>query len=341
MPAKSFRTCAVLLFAVLHAAAQGGVAFTNPVWRADAPDPTCWRGTDCYYQTSTARALLKSTDLVHWQKVRDDFLAPGERARIKRDWRGIWAPDVARIGNVWNLYVSYWKGAENTAIAVYTCDRPEGPFTNGVIVTDGRVTGIRDTIDPEAVVDPETGKVWLFFGSVGKVHRVELTADGRALAPGAEYVHVAGLSDRDPKAKPHRRRVFEGTYLYRRGEWWYLFASSGEYNHGTYAIVVGRARHLTDDFTDRAGRLMKEGFAETILRSRHGDRFYGPGHNGEIFASPSGHTYMVYHCHDREATPYQRHGYNPRPFFLQEICWDADGWPYFETGRPAATGMFR
>ena len=273
--------------------------------------------------------------------MRDDFLAPGERARVKREWRSIWAPDVARIGNVWNLYVSYWNGAENTAIAVYTCDRPEGPFTNGVIVTDGRVTGIRDTIDPDAVVDPETGKTWLFFGSVGKVHRVELTADGRALAPGAAYVHVAGLSDRDPKAKPHRRRVFEGTYLYHRGDWWYLFASSGEYNHGTYAVVVGRARHLTDDFTDRAGRLMKEGFAETILRSRRGDRFYGPGHNGEIFSAPSGRTYMIYHCHDRAATPYQPHGYNPRPLFLQEVLWDADGWPYFETGRPVAVGEFR
>ena len=118
------RITAVLLFAALPAAAQGGVAFTNPVWRADAPDPTCWRADDGYYLTSTARALLKSTDLVHWQKVRDDFLAPGERARVKRDWRGIWAPDVARIGNVWNLYVSYWNGAENTAIAVYTSDRP-------------------------------------------------------------------------------------------------------------------------------------------------------------------------------------------------------------------------
>ena len=336
-----FRISAVLLFAALPAAAQGGVAFTNPVWRADAPDPTCWRADDGYYLTSTARALLKSTDLVHWQKVRDDFLAPGERARIKRDWRGIWAPDVARIGNAWNLYVSYWKGAENTAIAVYTCDRPEGPFTNGVIVTDGRVTGIRDTIDPDAVVDPETGKTWLFFGSVGKVHRVELTADGRALAPGAAYVHVAGLNDRDPKAHPHRRRVFEGTYLYHRGDWWYLFASSGEYNHGTYAVVVGRARHLTDDFTDRAGRLMKEGFAETILRSRRGDRFYGPGHNGEIFTAPSGRTYMIYHCHDRATTPYQPHGYNPRPLFLQEVLWDADGWPYFETGRPVSAGEFR
>ena len=210
-----------------------------------------------------------------------------------------------------------------------------------MIVTDGRVTGICDTIDPEVVKDPETGKVWMFFGSVGKVHRVELTADGRALAPGAKYVHVAGLHVDDPKAHPHRRRVFEGTYLHRRGGWWYLFASSGEYNNGTYAVLVGRARRITDDFTDRAGRLMKEGFAEKILSSRPGDRFYGPGHNGEIFTAPSGRTYMVYHCHDREIAPYKPDGYNPRPLFLQEIFWDAEGWPYFETGRPAATGEFR
>ena len=336
----SSRISVILLLAALHAAAYG-MAFTNPVWRVNTADPTCWQAGGDYYLTSTSRALLKSPDLIHWRKVRGDFLAPGERARVKRAWRGIWAPDVVRIGNVWNLYVSYWNGAENTAIAVYTSDRPEGPFTNGVIVTDGRVTGICDTIDPEVVKDPETGKVWMFFGSVGKVHRVQLTADGRALAPGAKYVHVAGLLADDPKAHPHRRRVFEGTYLHRRKGWWYLFASSGEYNHGTYAIVVGRARRLTDDFTDRAGRLMKEGFAEKILSSRPGDRFYGPGHNGEIFTAPSGRTYMVYHCHDREIAPYKPDGYNPRPLFLQEIFWDAEGWPYFETGRPAATGEFR
>ena len=338
MPLRVF---AVLLLSAIHAVAFSGVAFTNPVWRASTPDPTCWQANGGYYLTSTAGALLKRRDLVHWRKIRKDFLAPGERARVKRDWRSLWAPDVVRIGNAWNLYVSYWNGCADTAIAVYTSDRPEGPFTNGVVVTDGRVTGIRDTIDPEAVVDSVTKKTRLFFGSVGKVHRVELTADGRALAPGASYVHVAGLSDHDPKAQPHRRRVFEGTYLHRRKGWWYLFASSGEYNNGTYAVVVGRARQLTDDFTDRAGRLMKEGFAETILSSRPGDRFYGPGHNGEIFTAPSGRTYMIYHCHDRDIAPYKPEGRNPRALFLQEIFWDAENWPYFETGRPVATGELR
>ena len=62
--------------------------------------------------------------------------------------------------------------------------------------------------------------------------------------------------------------------------------------------------------------------AEKILSSRPGDRFYGPGHNGEIFAAPSGRTYMIYHCHDREVAPYKQDGYNPRPLFMQEIFWD-------------------
>lgn len=335
--ALTFAFCA----AAMHAVAQFSVPFTNPVWRVNAPDPTCWRGNGCFYLTSTAGALLKSRDLVHWEKERDDFVAPGERKRLRRSMRGIWAPDVVRIGNDWNLYISYWNGCESTKIAAYTSDRPEGPFTNGVVVTDSRVTGIRDTIDPDVLVDPDTGRTWMFFGSVGKIHRVELTPDGRALAPGAEYVHVAGLDDRDPKAHPARKRVFEGSYLYRRGDWWYLFASSGQYNNGTYAIVVGRARRLTDDFTDKSGRLMKEGFAETILSSKPGDRFYGPGHNGEIFAAASGRTYMVYHCHDRKAAPFNAHKYNPRPLFVQEILWGEDGWPYFETGRPAEHGEIR
>lgn len=318
------------------------VPFANPVWPKDSPDPTCWQGDDgVYYLTSTSRRVLKSRDLVNWAQIADDFLPPGESARIKKEWKGIWAPDVVKIGSSWNLYVSYWIGAEKTLIASYVCDRPEGPFTNGVVITDGRVTGIRDTIDPDVVADPETGKTWLFFGSIGKVHRVELTRDGRALAKGAEYVHVAGLDSRDPKAHPHRRRVFEGTYLHRRGGWWYLFASSGEYNNGTYAVVVGRARRLTDDFVDRQGRLMKEGFAETVLRSEKGDRFFGPGHNGEIFATRSGRTYMIYHCHDREKVPQGKKGYIPRPLFLQEILWDADGWPFFETGKPLVHGVMR
>ncbi len=92
------RIFAFLLSAAMSAAAYG-MEFTNPVWRISTPDPTCWRAADGYYLTSTAGTLLKSPDLMHWRKVRRDYLAQGERTRVKRDWRGLWAPDVVRIGN--------------------------------------------------------------------------------------------------------------------------------------------------------------------------------------------------------------------------------------------------
>lgn len=133
-----------------------------------------------------------------------------------------------------------------------------------------------------------------------------------------------------------RERVFEGAYLYRRDGWWYLFASSGYYSNHSYSIRVGRARRLTDDFTDRSGRKMKEAFAEKILSSNEGDRFFGPGHNGEIFTSKSGRTYMLYHCHDELGKPS-----NHRMLFLQEIFWHEDGWPFFKPSRPAGNAVFR
>ena len=73
---------------------------------------------------------------------------------------------------------------------------------------------------------------------------------------------------------------------------------------------------------------MKDGFATTVVSSTKGDRFFGPGHNGEI-VTIDGHDYLPYHCHIRNKTPRQR------PLFIQELFWDDDGWPYVgNNGKP-------
>lgn len=310
------------------------VPFTNPVWAFDAPDPTWWKAGEEYYLASTRGSILKSRDFINWKEEKKDFLAPGERQEIRKEWRGIWAPDVVKIGDNFILYISFWNGPQKTLIASYISDNPAGPFTNRTVITESAKTKIIDSIDAEVVTDDETQKTWLFFGSVGKIHRVELASDGRSLAPGAKYEHVAGLSIAGQK---NRDRVFEGAYLYKRGVWWYLFVSSGHYNNHSYAINVGRARRLTDDFKDRKGRSMKDGFAERILSSRPTERFYGPGHNGEIFTTKSGRTYMPYHCHDAKKEGAPSH----RLLLLQEILWDDDDWPYFATGKPTKNGVLR
>ena len=71
---------------------------------------------------------------------------------------------------------------------------------------------------------------------------------------------------------------------------------------------------------------------KTVLSSGRDDRFYGPGHNGEIFTK-DGRDWMFYHVHDRQMPMMGR--YAPRPMAMQEIKWDTDGWPYFASGKPS------
>ena len=310
------------------ALAAQGATWTNPVWPKACPDPTFWQLPDGTWRcASTAGAILRSKDFFSWEDTGKRLFTDAEYARIRKEWTHVWAPDVFRLGDEYLLFISLVNRLEDSAIAVYSSKNPEGPFTDGRILTYGRETGIYDTIDPEVVRDDATGDLWLFFGSMGKVHRVKLAPDGRSLAPGAVYEHMAGVHGTRDK-NPSRSKVFEGSYLHRRGGWWYLFASRGRYTDYSYAIVVGRARTLAGPFLDRAGRPMKDGFATTVISSDKGDRFFGPGHNGEI-VTIRGHDYLPYHCHVQNATP------NQRPLFVQELFWDEDGWPYAgNVGKP-------
>ena len=324
-----------------------GVAFENPVFREDAPDPTVWTLADGTFRcSSTTKEILKSTDLVHWEKTGRKLLLDEEMKWINRHWAHIWAPNVVKIGDRYLVYMTYHTTGEHTAIAVYSSKDGEGPFTDGKIILTSEGHGRFETIDANAVVDPDTGKVWLFFGH-GDIRRVELRPDGRGIAPGAQIEHVAGVELGRPGFPVEDARFpnnfTEGAYVYRHGGWWYLFVSEGFYTDHTYRVGVGRAKTLDGEFVDKEGRKMKDAYSSVILRSDKGEEFFGPGHNGEIVVSPSGKTYMFYHCHwtglmpDTEGS---RPKYIPRPLCLQEIKWGEDGWPYFDNSKPAKTGTW-
>ena len=293
--------------------------WTNPVWTGDFPDPTFWKAPDgTWLATATSQKILKSRDFIHWTDTGKRIFTDGEYASLRKEWKGIWAPDAFKMGDRWLMYVSLWNSAKDTAIAVYSSKSPYGPFTDGRIVTRSCDTGIKDTIDPEVVKDPATGRLWMFFGSTGKMHRVRLSPDGRSLAPNAVYEHVAGVDD---STVPNREKVFEGAFLKRRKGWWYLFASKGWYRDHTYAVVVGRARTLDGPFLDRDGRPMKDGFATPVISSKKDDRFFGPGHNGDV-VTIGGCDYIPYHCHISGEKP------SSRFLFVKELFWDKSGWPF-------------
>jgi len=321
MPAKVILTF-LLFLTMFPAMGHSQVNSHNPVTRHDWADPTVWQADDGYYYSMATggRSLIRSTDLRLWQETDISPFNEETWKRLHQIGKHLWAPDVTSVGGQRIAYVTMYRSAEDASIVALKEVSP-GHFEYTATLTQGKVTGILDTIDPEVVTDTRSGRVWLFFGSIGGVHRVELTKDGFALKDGAEYEHVAGLTMEQDGS---RMRVFEGSYLYRRKGYWYLFVSAGWYNNASYHLCVGRSRRLTGTFRDKEGHDMRLGYATTILSSQEGDRFFGPGHCGEIISLPDGRDYITYHCHDRE----MGNG-RPRPMMLQQITWDKDGWPVF------------
>ena len=340
-----------LLLAMLWAGTATTQDVKNPVWPHNWPDPTVWLGEDGRYHclaTNPARSLV-SDDLFHWEMSDVAPIDIASWGKMQAIAERFWAPDVATVAGKRNLYLTLYNSAEDSSIGVLQEYAP-GQFQFVGIITSSRQTGIHDTIDPEVVTDPKTGKVWLFFGSVGGIYRVELEKDGLSLKEGTRppstspegesfsrqqvsprgdlegVEHVAGLTVEEC---PDRSKVFEGSYLHRHDGYWYLFVSSGFFGDHTYQLQVGRAKKLTDSFVDREGRPMKEGFATTVLRSDEGDKFYGPGHCGEIFKAKDGDEYIFYHCHVKGS---RRPG--SRPLFISRIQWDKEGWPYVEGASP-------
>ena len=323
-----FRTISLLL-TIMWSVIAVAQEITNPVWRGNWPDPTVWVGDDGRYYciaTNPTRSLV-SDDLFHWEMSNVAPIDVASWGAMSAIAQRFWAPDVAMVDGKRNMYLTLYNSAEDSNIGVLQEYAPCQFQYKGIITSSGE-TGIHDTIDPEVVTDPKTGKVWLFFGSVGGIHRIELTKDGLALKEGAKYEHVAGLKVED---NPDRSKVFEGSYLHQHGKYWYLFVSSGFFGDHTYQLKVGRAKKLTDVFLDRDGNRMDEGFATTVLHSDKGDRFYGPGHCGEIFKAKDGNEYIFYHCH---VEGNRRQG--SRPLFISRIQWDKEDWPYVEGGKPEA-----
>lgn len=300
--------------------------FANPVIGPDWPDPTVWKGGDgWYYSVAThLSTVYRSRNLIDWEDTHTSPISEATRAQLTQVTRNLWAPSVVKIGDTWNLYISRFVSDAKCTIVALTSKTPQGPFVYRDVVIDSEREGILNAIDPY-VLEAE-GRVLMFFGSLADgVHAVELTKDGLSLAPGAKPVHVAGI--RRPPSK--RVGAYEGSYVMKRGKWWYLFVSGGHYGDHTYYLTVGRSTNVMGPYLDRAGQPLTAGKATATLASQAGDRFFGPGHNGDVFTSADGRTWMFYHSHDANL-PRK----SCRPCLLQELKWTPDGWPCFENGRP-------
>ncbi|MDR0700017.1 MAG: family 43 glycosylhydrolase, partial [Tannerella sp.] len=299
-------------------------AYSNPVVAQSLPDPTVIRADDGYfylYATENIRniPIYRSIDLVDWTFQGTAF-TDASRPTFEPDG-GLWAPDINFINGKYVLYysMSVWGGEQTCGIGVATSDSPQGPFTDlGKLFRSSEI-GVRNSIDPFYI--EENGKKYLFWGSFHGIYYVELSDDGLAL----KYPD-------NPQPQQVAGTAFEGTYIYKRGDYYYLFASVGSCCEGlnsTYQLVAGRSASLFGPYVNKQGNsMMSNAYAPVV---GFNNRFVGNGHCSEIVRDDAGSDWMLFHGWD------VTNAANGRILLLNQIKWE-NGWPYVNGESPALSG---
>lgn len=237
------------------------------------------------------------------------------------------APDVMKLGDryliIYGATGGGLGGGHNGRILTMwnkTLD-PKSPyfhFTTPVEVCSSDGLEDQDAIDPCLFLDPNTGRLWVTYGTYfGSVRLIELDpATGR---------RVDGNKERDIAID------CEATDLIYRDGWYYLLGTHGTCCDGpnsTYNIVVGRSRNVDGPYVDNIGRDMLHGGGRMVVAA--GDRKYGPGHFGRTIVDKG---VEVMSCHFE--ADLDRSGRSV--LAVLPLLW-RNGWPV--AGRPLRGGSF-
>ena len=309
--------------------------YANPVFSPVFADPCIIRGDDgTFYAYATEDygnfggedrigylPILKSDDLVGWEYVGDVF-----SAETKPEWghakSGTWAPDIVKIGDVYNLYysLSIWNDG-NPGIGVCTSASPAGPWQDRGMILSSETSGVRNSIDSFTFLYEDS--VYMVWGSFHGLYMIELASDGLSVKEQAEPVLVGGMADSSD---------FEAAYMIEKDGYYYLFLSLGHCCQGiqsSYYVNVVRSRSPLGPWEDRKGnRLLSRGTVGELVVKGSED-VMGPGHNCAI-RDDNGDWWLVYHGYE---TKYVLGNYGSSPrrsLFIDKLLWDEDGFPHLD-----------
>jgi arabinan endo-1,5-alpha-L-arabinosidase len=259
-----------------------------------------------------------SLDLIHWVYIGDVFPSPPAWADPNSN---LWAPAVKHFNGQYYCYFTAPSTiVGGSAIGVATAASPAGPWTDSgqpLIPPSARAT-----IDPDEVQD-SSGQRYISFGSFyGGISIERLSPDGLTADPTS--IQQIAIDNR-----------YEGGSFYKRGDYYYLFASATNCCNGPlsgYSVFVGRAFSPRGPFVDQNGvSLTTFATGGTVGNEANGNHWVGPGGN-VVFDDDSGQSYMLYHAIDLK-TPYfpLNPGFTRRPALIDPIEW-VDGWPLVRSG---------
>ena len=306
-----------------------GITYTNPVITfSSAADPTVIRTEDGFYLYATQTdkywvPIYFSKDLVNWEFKRTAF-----RNATKPQIPGggaFWAPEIRHINGKYVLYFSWakWGDGDASYTAVATSDSPLGDFVNSKELLTKEDFG-SNCIDQ--FYYEEDNKKYMFVGSFNGIYVTELTDDG---------LSVKRNENGTPTLKKQVcGKAFEGTNIYKKNGYYYLFASINNCCDGErsrYKVVVGRSQDLLEPYLDKSGKDMINNAWELVLEG-DGQKFFGPGHNSIIVQDDAGTDWMIYHSYVKENGEV-----GGRLGMLDRVLWTEDGWPYIKNCVPSTS----
>jgi arabinan endo-1,5-alpha-L-arabinosidase len=293
------------------------------------PSPLIKAGNNYFlYGDGQGISGITSTDLRNWSAVSAVFPRnpPAWTTNAIPDFTGyFWAPDVAYFNGQYYMYYacSEW-GTINSAIGVAS-----SPSLTSPVWTDlGKVIQSNDSshtttntdltsyncIDPSILIDTN-GAVWMSFGSYSDgILIMQLNpATGKRISPASPIYRVAN------NGPVFFSNTEEGSFLYRCGQFYYLFANWGGCCAGvnsTYNIRVGRSTNVFGPFYDQKGTNLTNSGGTMVLESSA--RYIGPGQAGILL--DNGTYWFTYHYYDGNNNGDATVGMN-------RLYWTADGWP--------------
>ena len=367
MLTKAILLTGLMFTVLLHSEAQG----INPTY-PDVHDPVMAKGDDgrfYVFSTGMGVSVMSSSDMKTWKKEKDVFtFVPkdvaqeedrGRRRPPEADWtkstiphwavdsvRGYWghtwAPDIINHNGKWYLYYScstFGKNRSAIGVAINkTLDTSSPDYKwvdEGPVIVSHQHKDNYNAIDPNLIIDKETGAPYLTFGSFWDgIQLMRLGDDmktpvsepttiarriGRKLSL-AEIDNVANFTIEGGDTIEAGENAIEAPFITYRDGWYYLFVSWDYCCRGrnsTYKTIYGRSRTIDGPYLDKEGRDMAHGGGNLLVGPC--EEFFGIGHCSVY--EFDGKWYFLSHAYDVKENGRAK-------IFLRELLFDKAGWPY-------------
>jgi arabinoxylan arabinofuranohydrolase len=257
---------------------------------------TSWSGT--YFKA------FSSPDLVNWKDEGVLLDLPKDVSWAKKS---AWAPTIIEQKTATGYRYAYYFCA-GAKIGVALADSPTGPFKDsGQPLLDKLPAGVKggQQIDPAAFRDPQTGKLYLYWGN-GYLAGAELNDDLVSLKPGTTRVLTPDATFR------------EGAYAFFRNGKYYFMWSEDDTRSPNYQVRYGTADAPLGPITVPASNL--------VITKDPAAGIYGTGHNSVIQVPGRDEWYLVYHrfTYPKGITMGDDAGFH-REVCLDKLEFNADG----------------